>query len=709
MNFLKRNIILSHKRPFLNQLRTGYIVLVPEIGEKLSEHVVHSSSKNLPEFNHFSIENCIASIANQAILLEKEIDEIEKKISNDQPCDLFEEVFDPIERLYSPLETIWGQAKTLYLGNSSLMPTKTYLTIHNRARRAASIKFNSLTINDVVNRTDSALLDEEKSRFINKFKLESKLNGVFLNEKKKVILSDTLSRLYEKQKIFSKNVERATNSFQYTIYDENVMKEFPSSSLHYLSQNTTNPASGPWQVSLNFQSIQSFFEYCPNHDIKWNLWQASTRKASSQSDKSLANSSLLEEIRGLRQDQANILGYENFASMSMETKMIESVEKLENFLNVLLESARPSQEHDMGILIDFAEINGFQHQFEVYDVPYWRRRYLLDKIGYDENTFKEYFPSSNVVKGMFMIVEKLFGIKIVERKATSWSEHVKYYDVVDTHNCHEPVGGFYIDLFNHQEKHMDSGHNSGWMVGLRNRSEIANAKPLAALIFNFSAPLYGKPSLLSMREINTLFFKFGQALQHILTRARYSDVAGLSRMQWDVVEVTGYLMNFLLYDKRTLSLISSHYKDQQALPDTKIDAVLESLRFLSSYDLCKNIYKSMLDLHLHLSDKFWLDIVKVLYPLHFIFKLDKRDAHPCSFTQSISGEWAAAVFSHTHAKMVAADIYSAFEEAENKEHMGQRYKETFLYQGINAESFRTFRGRDPNPKALLKPFERRSV
>lgn len=169
-------------------------------------------------------------------------------------------------------------------------------------------------------------------------------------------------------------------------------------------------------------------------------------------------------------------------------------------------------------------------------------------------------------------------------------------------------------------------------------------------------------------------------------------------------------MIHLLYDPLTLKSISGHYSTEDTIPDTKIQAIQNSRTHLAGYGLCEELYLSKLDLEMHKTKDFWLDIIKRLYKEHFVFELDKRDAHPCSFTQVTSGEWGAAYFSHLHSRLIAADVYSAFEEAKKSGQdefvqVGKRYRDTFLALGGScnpAEVFRRFRGRDPSTKALLK-------
>lgn len=687
---------------------------VPEIGEEPSGKNILFGNDGLPEFNNFTIENCIAGIGHQALDVEKSIKEINEKLEKDEISSkqVFEQVIIPIEQVFAPMEATWGVAKTLYLGNSSLMPTKSYLSIHERARKAASLKFNNPLIFKAVEAAKKETTDEEQTRVLEKFSLEGRLNGLNIEKlPDRVYLGEIRGKLNVKRTKFREHVETAIKLFQHNIHDANLVKEFPPHLLQSIAVDQKQPTKGPWKVTLQPHIMRGFFEYCPHHEHKWNVWQADTRKASGYTDKGLANSTLLEEIRGLRQDQAKLLGFKSYADMSMETKMVGSVENLENILNTLLESARPVQEKEISELIDFAEQNGMQHRFEIFDIPYWRRRQQLEKFSYDEEALRDYFPSTKVVNGMFDLVERMFGVTIAERPGvTVWDEEVKYYDIFDGEDAKEPIAGFYIDLFSRDEDKFLVKENTGWMVALRNKTSQLNSIPLASLIFGFPAPIYGKPSLLSLRDIQLLFFKFGQALQHLLTRANYNEIAGLSTIDWDVVEVSGNLMTHLLYDAATLKSISCHYSTDEPISDTNIAAIQNARHHFAGFDLCEELYLSNLDLKLHKTKEFWLEIVKQLYPQHFVFQLDKRDAHPCSFLPAIAGDYGAAYFSHLYAKMIAADVYSAFEETKRNNpvdivQIGKRFRDTFLAHGGSEEVFRRFRGRDPSPKALLKTIE----
>ncbi|XP_058445531.1 uncharacterized protein LOC131426664 [Malaya genurostris] len=719
-SFCGKRLLLTRFNLLANQKRHGYIVLVPEIGEDLPERNPLTKTENgLPEFNSVTIERCVGTIGQQTAGVERSVKAIEEKITAAAAADgapgldPIKDIFVPIETVSVPLETTWGVAKTLYLGNSSKMPTKSYMTIHERARSARSRKFNSLPIYRALKAVESAAdkrkYSSEEKRLINKYLLESKLNGIEVTDSGQDELKEILINLGKERSKFHGKREVAVKKFTHIVKDAEIMQEFPPSLLQALAIDQAQVVKGPWKITLQPFVVQNFLEYCPDRTQRWNLWQADTRKCSNFSGKGLENSTHLETIRSLRKRQAKLLGFESFAHMSMQTKMVGSVEQLQGTLDELLRYARPALDDEMAALEQFAGENGYKGVLDVYDVPYWKRRQLSELHQYDKEALREYFPMPKVLSGLFLLSEALFGIRIVERSGVdTWHEDVRFYDIFDSEKGAEPIAGFYTDLYSREDEKISVAGNNGWMVGIVNRSVVAGEKPLAALICNFPAPLYGKPSLLTLDDVQILFHKFGHALQHMLTETHYSEVAGLSNVEWDAVEISGFVLTSLLRDSDVIRSISSHYGSGETLPDALIQSIQKRCTHLAGYDLCRELYFANLDLELHLRTDYWLDIVKKLYPLYHTFPLDKKDSHPCSMTTIFSGDWGAAYYSRLWSRMVAADVYKAFADAKNKNQeaeVGRRFRDTFLARGGGchpSEVFRQFRGRDPAPKALLQ-------
>lgn len=421
----------------------------------------------------------------------------------------------------------------------------------------------------------------------------------------------------------------------------------------------------------------------------------------------------MEEIRDFRRQKAEVLGYKNYMEMSMETKMAGSVDNVLNLLNRLNDSARAAQENEIANLQSYAEKVGFHRKLEIQDVPYYRRRQLAENFDFNEDVVREYFPLNKVFNNMLKLAEKLFEIKITERQSPNrWHEDVKFFDIFDTsaNASADPLGGFYADLYARSEEKLIAEINEGWMVNIRSRSEVTETRPMSAMIFNF-VNLPEKSVLLSVNEVHQLFRKFGLALQQILTKSRYNELAGTSNIEWDAVETVGKVMSNLLYNENILKSITAHYSNDDSLPDKYVTAFLQNRKHLAGFNLCRELYHSELDVALHTRKDFWMDLEKEIYSKYHVFELDKKDCHPCSFSPIFSGEWGAAYYSNVWSDVLAADVYSAFWEASKTQNendfkeVGKRFRDTFLTCGgtvSTSEVFRRFRGRDPSPKALFK-------
>lgn len=688
---------------------------VPEIGEDMtSDKNPLLGENNLPEFSNVTIEKCIGVVGYQGIAVEKGIQQLEEEITEKTEIkNLFEEVLNPLEELTSPIETTWGLAKTLYLGNKVMMPSKSYMTIHERARRVRTTKFHSQPIYYAAKKAQNnptETYNDGQKRLINKYVLEGKLNGIELEGAKKIKFQDCMERLGDHRAKFHSKVEAARRGFSMNCNDPKIIKEIPLSFLQTISvDQKAHPSKGPWKVTMQPFIVRKFLEYCPDHNLRWNVWQADTRKCSAYHEKSVETSTHLEEIRFARREQAQLLGYKTFVDMSMETKMAGNVETVRDTLSSLLDVAKPAQQLELAQLQQFAEKSGFPKKLEMQDIAYYRRRQLQEVHGFDDEVVKEYFPINKVLPNMFQLAEKLFSIKIVERSVNVWDEDVKFYDIFDLQTGgKEPIAGFYVDLYAREDEKLLVPENTGWMVAIRNSSELTDATPLSALIFNFRQ-IPEKPMLLTIEDVEKLFNKFGHSLQHLLCKSMYNEIAGLSNIEWDAVEVCGNVMTNLLYNEQVLKSISSHYSNDEPLREKHVNAILNQRKSLAGFNLCREIYNSNLDIELHTSKDFWLDIVKKLYPQHHSLPLDKKDSHVCSFVPIFSGEWGGAYFSHIWSQVIGADVYSAFFEAANNENdfleVGKRFRNTFLTYGGSvhpSEVFRRFRGRDPSAKALLK-------
>lgn len=666
------------------------------------------SENGLPEFDDLTIEKCIGTISRQSIEYENGIRQIEHSSQNCKNA--FVEIFQPLEKLDTELELTWGMAKALYLGNSSLMPTKSYIQIHERAHKARSTKFNSVPIYQAAVDEKNRLkkLTDEEQRLLDKYILEGKLNGLDVKGIKRERLNNLLTALQKERQIFRDKVNMANKLFTSTVNDGRILREFPESLVNSMSMSN-DPNNGPWKITLQPHIYEPFMQYCPDRSLRWNTWQAHAQRCSNYVNTELETATNLDNIRRFRTEQANLLGYDTYVDMSMETKMAGNVDNVNNILDKLLDSARSMQDVELELLQRFAKERGFDEKLQWWDIPYWQRKQKWSMYNFDEEKIREYFPLPRVITSLFNLCSTLFKIQIVERPGVhTWHKSVKFYDVFD-HSSNSPIAGFYLDPYARKDQKIRVYDDAGWHIAIRNKCTSTSTLPLSALIFNFQSPVDGKPSLLSFNEVGVLFQRFGHSLRHLLTKANYSEVAGLSNVEWDAAEVCGQVMTHWLYDPHTIRAISGHYSTDEPLQDDIVKNLQNIRSHMAGYNLCKELYLSKLDLELHSKKAFWRDIVRELWPKYHALPFDKYDSHPLSFTKIISEEWGAAYYCRLWSRMIAADLYSAFEEARTSDQdvlsVGKRYRDTFLAVGGSChpgEVFRRFRGRDPSPHALLK-------
>ncbi|KAK4315963.1 hypothetical protein Pmani_012839 [Petrolisthes manimaculis] len=691
-----------HFRP-----RTTYVVLLPENPLDTEEDNALLRTESLPQFDQLNVEKCWTGIGKLALDYESGVWELEDEIKDQREPATFDNIVGKLDQLEAPMNTAWGAIKTLYTVQNNVMNSSSYLKIHERARKARVHKFQSRPIYDACkNIYSTSDLDEAQRRVVRKFLLEARLNGIELPHEKATAFSATLRKLEHEKSNFKKKVIESTNRFSYNLQDPSVVRDFPESLLKSMAVEGADFKRGPWTVTLQPHVYNSFLEHCPLTEVRRNTYRAFNMRASNHISHELSNSVHIEDIRSLRKDQAQLLGYENFGQMSMETKMAGSVENVMSMITSLFAKAKKSQEKEISSLQDFAESRGFDLQLEAWDIDYWRRKQKRQLFNFEEQQLREYFPLEHVLVSLLEMCSELFGIsfeEIKEGEVSTWHPDVRFFNIID--NCGEYLASFYIDPYQRPGEKLRTQQDSAWSLCLRSRSLAAHALPVSSLVFNFTPPTSPEqPTLLTFGEVSLLFRKFGSALQHLLTTVPYGEASGVTNIEWDAVELCSHFMQNWLYEPATLQRVSRHYESGLPLSGSSIQELIASHKHMAGYDLCSELYLAHLDIELHTRNEFWLDITRELWPTYRPFVLDKYDVHPCSNMSIMADVWAAAYYSNLWSRMLAADVFQAFKESnESVSEVGVRFRSTFLSLGGGchpSEVFRAFRGRDPSPEAL---------
>nr|KAG5694650.1 hypothetical protein BaRGS_003928 [Batillaria attramentaria] len=436
-----------------------------------------------------------------------------------------------------------------------------------------------------------------------------------------------------------------------------------------MAEDSLNPSRGPWRLTLQQNIYIPFLENCTDRTLRWNAWNAYNNRASvTFNDRNLGNHKLIEELRQYRKDVAQLLGYENFAEMSMETKMAGNVENVLNMIETLKGRFKSVALEEITQLQEFARSEGFQDQLQVWDVAFWRKRHRQHLFKVDDDLVAEYFPLENVLKELFGLCNALFGITIKEAtgEVEVLRDDVRYFKVFNEQG--DEISSFFLDAY---------------------------MRPADKL------------------DLLSLFHEFGHGLQQLLTMVPYSELAGQKNVEWDAVQVCARFMQHWLMEPTFLRKLSSHYSTGEKLPDDLLTLVLKSHKHLAAYDMMRQLYLSAFDMEIYISKNHWHEAMTRCWAEYMLLPLSQDDNHPCSFTHIFSDQYPAAYYAYKWSEMIGADIFAAFKEAgledpEKVRATGARLAETFLSLGGGvpaSEVFRRFRGRDPSLEALEEHLE----
>ena len=483
-----------------------------------------------------------------------------------------------------------------------------------------------------------------------------------------------------------------------------------------LTQTEIDTLPMPYYVaSLNIPVYLAIMTHADDRNLRETLYRAYVTRASEFDEhtnakgKSLNNANIMSEILQLREQKAKLLGFDNYAEVSLSTKMADSVAEVETFLRDLAVQATPTAAQDLAQLQKYAQDYGIE------DLQPWDSAYIAEKVKQSEFSLSQeeirpYFPLPKVISGLFAIVERLYGIKVQEQNesVSRWHDEVRFYQLFDADD--NLLGGFYFDLF------ARSGKRGGaWMSGFQSRYSYEEQNhqqlPVCFMVGNFTPALDGKPSLLTHDEVVTLFHEFGHGLHHLLTQVTVGDVAGVNGVEWDAVELPSQFMENWAWDAEGIALISSHVETGAPLPKEKLDALLAVKNFQSGLQTLRQIEFALFDLLIHAHTPA-LDYEGILTTLNSvrndiaILQTPDYNRFANGFSHIFAGGYAAGYYSYKWAELLSADAFSKFEEDGIFNPItGKAFRETILSVGGSFPAkvnFENFRGRSASIDALLR-------
>jgi oligopeptidase A len=458
------------------------------------------------------------------------------------------------------------------------------------------------------------------------------------------------------------------------------------------------------KLTLHFPSYFPVMQYGEDRALREALYTAYATRASELGKPEHDNSALMKELLALRQEEALLLGYQNFAEVSLVPKMADSPQQVLDFLRDLAKRARPYAERDLAELREFARSELGLADLQSWDVPYASEKLKEARYAFSDQAVKQYFTEPKVLSGLFRIIETLFEVSIRADEAEVWHPSVRFFRI---ERGSQLVGQFYLDPYARTGK-----RPGAWMDDVRGRwarPEGRTQTPVAHLVCNFTPPADGKPALLTHDEVTTLFHEFGHGLHHMLTQVNDIGVAGISGVEWDAVELPSQFMENFCWEWEVLKHLTAHVDTGEPLPRALYDKMLAAKNFQSGLQTLRQIEFALFDMRLHSEPGAEADIqklvdevrreVSVMAPPAF-----NRFQH--SFSHIFAGGYAAGYYSYKWAEVLSADAWSAFEETSALDpDTGRRYREAILEAGGSRpamESFKAFRGREPRIDALLR-------
>jgi len=546
-----------------------------------------------------------------------------------------------------------------------------------------------------------------------------RLGGAELLDELKPRYAAIQEELASLQAKFSENVLDATNAFSIFL-DEKRISGIPADALAAAREAAQKDGKEGWKFNLQMPSYFPVMQYADDRRLRATLYRESATRSAEFGKPEWDNTPLIGRILGLRKEDAALLGYASFAEVSLVPKMAQSPRQVIDFLRDLAGRARPFAERDLEELRRFARDQLGLEQLESWDLAYASEKLRAQRYAFSDNEVKQYFPETQVLPGMFRLVQNLYQIAIMEGKAETWHEDVRFFDIRDAGG--ELIGRFYLDLYARATK-----RGGAWMDGAISRRRRAGGiqVPVAYLNCNFSRPLMsphgGKPALFTHDEVITLFHEFGHGLHHLLTRIEDLGVAGINGVEWDAVELPSQFMENFCWEWEVLQHMTRHADTGAPLPRALYDKMLAAKNFQSGLDTLRQIEFALFDMRLHsdfepaagpavhagsavleLLDEVRREVAVMVPPAWQRF--------PNSFSHVFAGGYAAGYYSYKWAEVLSADAYSAFEEMRSSNGVldpatGGRFRDEILAVGGSrsaAESFRAFRGREPSVDALLR-------
>ncbi len=642
-------------------------------------------------------------------VLLKDADAALEKVTADETPATWAAVVDPLEAALEALSRAWGavnhltgvmdspELREVYNANLPRM-TQFYISLSQNEKLFAKYKAIEAS-------AGFAALDAEKQRVIRHEIRDFRLSGAELPADKKAELKSIGEKTAALRQKFSENLLDATNGWFLDIEDEAKLAGLPADDKALLAQLAKAAGKTGWRITLQYPSYLPVMKYADDRALRETVYHAFSTRASEFGPADKDNTPVIRELLALRQREAELLGFKNFAEVSLATKMAETPEEVIAFLRDLAQKSKPWAEKDERELEAFAkELLGIE-KLEPWDSAYASEKLREAHYSYSDQEVKQYFTLPQVFSGLFGLVEKLFDIRITEDTAPVWHQDVKFWRISDA--AGNLVAQFYTDLYARATK-----RGGAWMDNDLTACDLPDGThrtPTAYLVCNFAEPVDGKPALLTHDDVETLFHEFGHGLHHMLSRVKTAQLSGINGVEWDAVEMPSQFMENWTWQYDVLASVSSHVETKAPLPKALFEKMYAAKNFHAGLFSVRQLEFALFDLLIHSCGDGKVDFMKVLSDVRrevAVAPTADYNRFPQSFSHIFAGGYAAGYYSYKWAEVLSADVFAAFEEEGLfNPAVARRWLDEILSRGSTRdtmENFIAFRGRKPSVDALLR-------
>jgi len=663
----------------------------------------------LPAFSKISPDLIQPAISELIDRNRRSIAELEKQ---EQPR--WDSLIKPLELMNDRLDKAWSPVRHLNSVKTSTELRDAYnACLPLLSEYSTEISQNRHLYDAYQQIADSAQFAEftpAQQKTINDALLHFRLGGVELEGDARQRYQQLQSELSELQSRFENNLLDSTQEWQYLVDDEADLAGLPGYAVAMLRQLAEQKELSGYRVTLDMPCYLAVITYADNRALRQAIYEAWVTRASDRgvTDKAWDNAPIMQEIVVKRQEKAKLLGFSNYAEYSLQTKMAASVEQVLEFLYDLAARLRVAAQEEVSERQEFAATLGFDAELQAWDYAYYSEKLKQHRYLVSDEALKPYFADHSVIAGLFEIVGKLYGVRIkrIDQGIDRWDDSVSFYQIEDRQGS--AIGQFYLDLYARENK-----RGGAWMDECVNRYRIDGEVqlPVAYLTCNLTPPLGDQPALFTHDEVITLFHEFGHGLHHLLTQVDVPEVAGINGVEWDAVELPSQFMENYCWEYDALCLFARHYQSGEALPPDLFKRMLAARNFQSALQMLRQIEFAVFDLRLHQQPDLHSasQIQQILDEVRnhiSVVSTPAIDRFQNGFAHIFAGGYAAGYYSYLWAEVLSADAFAAFEEEGifNPE-TGNRFLQCVLEQGGSRpalDSFRCFRGREPNIEALLR-------